>query len=305
MTQSQYEKNLLFPEGKVDVVLDTDAFNEIDDQYAISWLLRSSDKINLKALYAAPFHNELSSGPKDGMEKSYNEIFKLLKLAKREDMAENTYKGSDSYLIDEKTPVISPASQDLAQRAMAYSPEKPLYVLAIGAITNVASALLINPAIAEKIVVVFLGGHGLDFTDNREFNMRQDVAGARVVYGSGCPLVVLPCVPVVSNLSTTEPELRSWLVGKGDLATYLAENTIRTAETYAKGKVWSRVIWDISAVAFVLGAGKNYMRVKQIPLIMPGYDHQYEQGVSDRKISYACYVNRDKIFGDLFSALID
>ena len=48
-------KNLDVPKGKVDVVLDTDAYTEIDDQYAIAYLLNSEDKLNVKAIYAAPF----------------------------------------------------------------------------------------------------------------------------------------------------------------------------------------------------------------------------------------------------------
>ena len=67
-------KNLDVPKGKVDVVLDTDAYNEIDDQYAIAYLLNSEDKLNVKAIYAAPFFNENSKSPKDGMERSYDEI---------------------------------------------------------------------------------------------------------------------------------------------------------------------------------------------------------------------------------------
>ena len=53
-------KNLDVPKGKIDVVLDTDAYNEIDDQYAIAYLLNSEDKLNVKAIYAAPFFNENS-----------------------------------------------------------------------------------------------------------------------------------------------------------------------------------------------------------------------------------------------------
>ena len=59
------------PAGPVDVVLDTDTYNEIDDQYALSYLVKSGDKLHLKAVYAAPFFNEKSTGPEDGMEKSY------------------------------------------------------------------------------------------------------------------------------------------------------------------------------------------------------------------------------------------
>ena len=80
MTNEQRIKNLSVPQGRVDVLLDTDAYNEIDDQFAISYLLKSKEKLNTKAIYAAPFFNSNSESPKDGMEKSYDEIFKLLSL---------------------------------------------------------------------------------------------------------------------------------------------------------------------------------------------------------------------------------
>ncbi len=64
-------------------ILDTDAFNEIDDQYAIAYLLRNSDKLHTKAIYAAPFFNKKVSTPAEGMEKSYGEIQKLLELLEK------------------------------------------------------------------------------------------------------------------------------------------------------------------------------------------------------------------------------
>ena len=45
MTEQQRLKNLSVPTGAVDVVLDTDAYNEVDDQYAIAYLLRSGEKL--------------------------------------------------------------------------------------------------------------------------------------------------------------------------------------------------------------------------------------------------------------------
>lgn len=60
----------------------------------------------------------------------------------KDELKKSVYKGSTGYLPDEETAVESPAAADLAVRAMNYTPEKPLYVLAIGAITNVASAIL-------------------------------------------------------------------------------------------------------------------------------------------------------------------
>ena len=67
MKTEQRIKNLRVPEGTIDAVLDTDAYNEIDDRFAICYMLKSFDKINTKAIYAAPFFNSRSSNPKDGM----------------------------------------------------------------------------------------------------------------------------------------------------------------------------------------------------------------------------------------------
>lgn len=192
MTKEQFLKNLLPPEGNVDVVLDTDTYNEVDDQFAIAYMLNSPE-LNPVAIYAAPFFNDKSTGPEDGMEKSYDEIFHILKLAGRTDMNDKVYKGAREYLKDEKTPAVSPAAEHLCKIAMNYSPEKPLYVVGIAAITNIASALLMKPEIKENIVVVWLGGHAWHFNDVYEFNMKQDIAAARVVMGSGVPFVQLPC----------------------------------------------------------------------------------------------------------------
>ena len=48
-------RRLQRPEGPVDVVLDTDTYNEIDDQYALAYLIKNDEKLKLKAIYAAPF----------------------------------------------------------------------------------------------------------------------------------------------------------------------------------------------------------------------------------------------------------
>ena len=96
------------------------------------------------------------------MEKSYDEIIKLLKLMNKSKLENVVFKGSDRYLSDEKTPVISEAAQHLADLAANYTPDNPLYVVEIAAITTVASAVLINPEIAKNIVVVWLGGHSLE-----------------------------------------------------------------------------------------------------------------------------------------------
>lgn len=300
LTEKQRLSMLETPRGMADVVIDTDAYNEIDDQFAIAYALRRPDKLNVRAIYAAPFLNHRSASPADGMERSYQEIMKLLALTGE---TRDVYRGSDCYLPDERTFVPSPAAEDLSRRAMEYSPEKPLYVVALGAITNVASALLINPAIADHIVVVWLGGHALEWPDNREFNMQQDVAAARVVYGSSVPLVMLPCCGVVSAFATTGPELDHWLRGRNALCDYLVQNTVDEAETYAKGRVWSRVIWDVTAVAWLLNDGGRFMWDRLISTPVPEYDHRWRITADAPPCRYVCAIHRDALFDDLFRRL--
>ena len=188
MDQAQYWKNLTPPDGKIDVVLDTDAYNEIDDQFAISYLLRCPEKFAIRGFCAAPFLNERSQSPADGMEKSYHEILKLLELAGAEEYRETVFRGAPYYLENEQTPVQSDAAAFLARLAYEYSPEHPLYIVAIGAITNVASAILLNPRMVQNCVVVWLGGHGSHMPCGAsEFNMRQDIAAARVVLAAVYP----------------------------------------------------------------------------------------------------------------------
>ena len=291
------------PTGMTDVILDTDAFNEIDDQFAIAYMIKSSEKLNVKGICAAPFFNSNSDSPKDGMEKSYDEIKKLLNLMDKGDRIQNVFKGSDRYLTDEKTPVESDAARFIADLASEYSADKPLYIVSIGAITNVASAILMNPEIVDKTVVVWLGGHSLEYYDTKEFNMMQDVAAARVIFGCGVPLVQLPCMGVVDVFRMSKSELEYWLKGNNKLADYLAENTISAAEKYASGKPWSRVIWDVTAVAWLLNDNDRFMRSRIIKKHMPNYDYKYDIESDDGFMRYVYSIKRDALMEDLINKL--
>ncbi|MCL2662881.1 MAG: nucleoside hydrolase [Oscillospiraceae bacterium] len=291
------------PKGTVDVVIDTDTFNEIDDQYALAYLIKKEKKLNLKAIYAAPFFNEKSTGPGDGMEKSFNEINKVLSLMGRDDLKTIVFKGSDRYLPSETEPVISDAAKHLAELASAYSSEKQLYVIVIGAITSIASALLIEPDIKDKIVVIWLGGNAHDWHTNAEFNLSQDVAAARVVFGCGVPLVQLPCMGVVSAFTTGGPELEYWLRGKNDLCNYLLDSTVKQALEDGGLPTWTRVIWDVTAVAWLLDG--EFMLDRLEPSPIPEYDHHYAFNKTRHPIRYVYHINRDALFEDLFRTLAE
>ena len=302
MTEAERIQKLQVPTQRVDVVLDTDAFNEIDDQFAIAYLLRSPERANVVAVSAAPFLNKKVENPGEGMEKSYHEIFKILELAGE---SRPVWRGSETFLPDDQTPVESEAARNLISLAMTYTAEKPLYVIAIGAVTNVASALLLEPAIAERIVLVWLGGQALHYGNNLEFNLRQDVAAGRVVFGSEVPLVQLPCRGVVSQFATTRYELEHWLLGKNKLADYLASNAIAHCEALAPGKPWSKPLWDVTAVGWLCNNEEIFMlqRIERAP--MPEADHRYAVNPEGKLYQYVYYINRDALFEDMVKKLTE
>jgi inosine-uridine nucleoside N-ribohydrolase len=289
------------PKGNVDVVIDTDTYNEIDDQFALAFLIKSPEKLNLKRIYAAPFYNQNSSSPADGMEKSYQEIFNILTLMKREDLKTLARRGSAGYLPSETAAVDSEAAQDLAALAMTYSAANPLYVVAIGAITNVASAILMKPEIINRIVIVWLGGNALHWVHNVEFNLTQDIAAARVVFGCGAALVQLPCQGVVTEFAASGPELEHWLRGKNELCDYLVDYTTISALKDGGLPNWTRVIWDVTTVGWLLDG--DFMEDRLEPSPIPEYSHHWSVDPRRHLYRYVYRIKRDKLFGELFRKL--
>jgi purine nucleosidase len=293
LSTEQLIRKLQHPGKKVRMVLDTDTFNEIDDQFAVVYALHSEASVQIEAFYAAPFYNELSSGPADGMEKSYTEILKILNILDRKEIP--VYKGSTTYLPTSVEPVESAAARNLVERAMKSDPSDPLYVVAIGAITNVASAILMEPRIIDRIVVVWLGGHSLEWPDTKEFNLHQDIRGARVLFDSGVPLVLIPCMGVASHLQTSLSEIRDHLQDKGAIGQYLYETYLNCAnDHYAR----TRVIWDISTIAWLVNPEWCPSVLMHSPRISD--DSRWIKDPTRHMIRYIFHIQRDRVFRDLF-----
>jgi inosine-uridine nucleoside N-ribohydrolase len=292
------KERLKHPQGKVRMVLDTDTYNEIDDQFAVAYALSSPEKLSVEAIYAAPFHNSRSTGPADGMEKSFDEIVRVLDRLSVS-MEGKLFRGSREFLSDLSRPVRSQAADDLVARAMAASADDPLYVVSIGAITNVASALLLEPRIRERIVVVWLGGHALHWSDTKEFNLKQDVLAARHVLDCGVPLALVPCLGVTSHLLTTLPETEAYLRDAGAIGDYLIE----LVRGYQGNKyAYSKVIWDIAAIAFLLD--EKFVDTQWVPSPILQDDVTWGTDAARHPICYVRALRRDLIFGDLFRKLI-
>lgn len=291
------------PKGRVRTVLDTDTYNEIDDQYAVAYSLLSPEKMDVEAIYAAPYLNDRSTSPQDGMEKSYEEIFRLLDfLGRREGMP--VFRGSERFMSKKGRPVESPAAEDLIKKAMAPG-DGPLYVMTIGCPVNVSSAILMEPKIKEKIVVVWLGGTTHEWPSAREFNLRQDVLSSQVLFDSGVPLVQVPTKNVSEHLRTTVPELESRMRGQSRIGDYLFGQFLEYEATHTHGKPagfpWSKVIWDISVIAWIKNPEWVPSKIVESPVLTD--DVKWEQRAGRHPIRVATNVRRDEVFHDLFQRL--
>jgi purine nucleosidase len=292
-------QRLTYPSGgKVRMVLDTDTYNEIDDQFALVHALLSPERLQVEAVYAAPFTNDRSTGPGDGMQKSYDEILRL--LARLNTAHEGfVYHGSTEYLTGRSAPERSPAVLDLIERALAAPDDDPLYVVAIGAITNVASAVLLAPEIIRRMVVVWLGGNPPDCPQSREFNLMQDPLAAQLMFDSGLPLVQVPCLGVASHLLTTRSELTESIGGRNAISDFLIERFNAYSDDHF---AWAKEIWDVATIGYLLDESWVPSRLVASPVLTD--DLTYLPPPAGRHdIRAAWFAHRNPIFRDLFEKL--
>lgn len=289
--------NRRFGAKKNDIVLDTDTYNEMDDQFAVLWALLSPERLNVRALTAAPFLNEQSASPADGMEKSFLELERIVELSGRPSQG-LVWRGSAAYLPDRRTPVLSPAAFRIAELAReARRNGTRLKILAIAALTNVASALLLAPDIAESVDVVWLGGQPYDWKTQDEFNFRQDVAAVRAVFESGALFAHIPCIHGAETLITTLPELEERCFPHGRFGAYLRELAGRFMRRES-----SRIIWDISTVAFFCVPEAFLQQEVELPRLLDDGSWSRSES-SGRGALLVRHIERDPVFNRFFEAL--
>ena len=296
-------RHLEIPTPKHHVVIDTDTYNEIDDQYAVAYGILSAAHMEIEAVYAAPFLNDRSKSAGDGMEKSYQEILRLLKFLGRAP-AKFAFRGCERFLPGAGKPVESDAARDLIAKAMAPR-DKLLYVATLGAPTNVASAILLEPRIKERIAVVWLGGTTHEWPSAREFNLQQDIHASRVLFDSGVPLIRIPTKNVAEHLRTTLPEMERFLKGRSPLCDYLFDQFVEYYRKATQGKPqpypWSKVIWDISTIAWLIEPKWVPTQVTPSPILNDNFT--WSADPARHPVRVATDIRRDDVFFDLFGKL--
>ena len=128
-----------------------------------------------------------------------------------------------------------------------------------------------------------------------------DIAGsidAQRIDALGVPVVQIPVMGVCSHLHTTIPEIECCVEGRGAIGDYLAE----TVKGYHRDHfAWSKVIWDISSIAYLLNESWTPTNLVHSPIVTDqgtwSFDHRRHL------IRSAYHVHRDPIFRDLFNKL--
>ena len=287
---SMYKKKT---KEKINVILDTDTYNECDDQFALAYLLKSQERFNIEAITVAPYHHDNNISIIEGNEKSYNEIVKICKCLKF-NTTNKVYKGSEDYLQNNYNETTK-AVEKIIEIAMK---NEKTYILSIGAITNIAIAVLKEPKIIDKIEIVWLGGHSLLQNKNDEFNFTQDIKAVKTIFESNVKLTIIPCKSVASNLRISIYELEHFLKGKNELCDYLCQ---RFYNDGVHGIQERRVIWDISVIAYMLN--KTWFTSEEISCPRIREDSSYELTNNNHKITMINYIDVNKVYTDLFNKL--
>lgn len=278
---------------KINVILDTDIYNEADDQFALSYLLTSQNRFNIEAITIAPYQHDNDLSIQEGQEKSYQEVLKICKWLNF-NTEDKVFKGSRDY-AQEGYNETNDAVNKIIEVALK---NEKTYIMAIGAITNIAMAIKREPSIIERIEVIWLGGHSLLNKDNIEFNFRQDVQAVREVFASKVKLTIIPCKNVASNLKTTIYEVEHHLKNKSKLGNYLCGRFYNDGK---HGIQTRRVIWDISVIAYLIN--KNWFETMEISTPNIKEDTSYEITNGKHKITMVNWLDSDKIYEDLFEKI--
>ncbi|MCU0762076.1 MAG: nucleoside hydrolase [Hydrogenophaga sp.] len=320
-TPAWFQQRLAVPTGPVRVVIDTDAANEIDDQFALAWALRRPDRLNIAGLYATPFSfahrrpllpqapaGDPAFAPPDvGMERSFVEIHRMLDVLgdphSRAAKA-RVFRGSLGYLPAPQQPLHSEAVDHLIATAREHGPnDPPLYVMALGCVTNIASALLLAPDLVDRIVVVWTSGFPSHAPwPNTSLNLEQDLWASQHLFDCGVPLVYLPGYHVGAQLRLSTPEAERHLQGRGPVGNELhrlfTHNPLWSILGQTGAEPYSWVIWDIICVAWLLQPDWVPSGLVASPRL--GDDLRWVADASRPPMREAWGVQRDAIFSAFF-----
>jgi purine nucleosidase len=233
------------------VVLSTDCGCEMDDQWALA-LLALSPAIELRAVIGA--HAHLGSLTAETTARVAREVLDHMGVSEPPPVI----AGSSVPLAATGMPVESEAVSLLLREAQSFSPERRLAVLVIGCATDVASALMLHPTVAERIEVVAMGFNGWPEGGDL-WNVKNDVPAWQTLLASPVPITVGDVAVCLRHMILTRAAARELLAPAGEAGRYLLsimeEYLDREPDeaTRMTGRPDAWPVWDLVTAAHLLG----------------------------------------------------
>jgi purine nucleosidase len=244
-------------------IINTDAKNEGDDQYAIVHALLSPS-LDVRGIVPAHFGTWRSD---QSMIDSRHEVELLLELMSMTGQV-TVADGAAVPIADERTPTDSPGARLIIAESLLATADDRLYVAFLGPLTDMASAILLDPAIVDRpVTVIWIGGEGhgeLGLRRSMEFNLSNDIAAANVVFDSSITLWQVPRT-VYPLVSVSYAELEEKIGGTSALADYLIRQLKEWNATYHPGPIESRSLGDSPAVSLLLNPQSGAFRTVPAP----------------------------------------
>ena len=287
------------PEEKIiRVIVDTDAKNEADDQFAVTQALLSPRFENV-GFVAAHYGNKRHA---DSMERSYRELETIFDKM-HFDKTGMIFHGAEHALPDKNTPVPSEGAELIIREAMKED-DRPLYGTFLGAITDLASAYLMEPRIKGRLTAIWIGG-GAYPDGGAEFNLGNDVNAVNVVFSSGIDIWQVP-KNVYEMMPVSLAELEYRVSGCGEIGAYLLEQLNEHAKedgprksAFRTGETW--VLGDNPAIGLLLYEHRFEYNWVQAPTITQ--DMYYVHNPMNPMIRVYRRIDSRLILEDLYAKL--
>lgn len=238
------------------------------------------------------------------MEKSYQEGLKILKLAEIDDVP--MLRGSVIELQSDKEEDL-PESEgaDFIIRQAKKEDDRPLYVALQGCLTDLAIAYLKEPSIADKVIAIWIGG-GKYPEGGDEFNLKQDILAARILFDSPMEIWQIPINTYVT-MEISLAELVDKIAPCGEIGAYLCDEMLAFNEKmgtrpddFPHGEMWS--IGDNPTISVLLhNPSLQCYHMEHAPYIND--DYTYTLRTDSKMIRVYDSVDVRLTMSDLFSKL--
>lgn len=272
---------------RVRVIVHTDCKNEADDQYALAhWMM--TPFVDVRGIVAGHFDSKARMFHTDHntARQSYDEVIKVLKLMGLEGKSP-VYLGAEEPMTDVQTVMDSEAARFIIEEAMR-DDDRPLYIACQGGVTDVAAAILLEPAICERMTCIWIGG-GIWPEGCWEFNMAQDIPAANVLFASAMPVWQIP-MNVYKKYTVSLAELEYKVYPCGEIGRYLfeqmAEFNLQLADVkhWPHGEIWN--LGDQGCLAALMQEKEQTSdyEMKSAPRIAPDGKYIHNQGYRDIRV---------------------